>query len=152
LQSGPSPLLIPEAPLGTYPVTARAAGFADWVGEVRVKEKGPTEVYAQMNRLYGSLRVESTPAGADIMLDGWRVGYTPHTVDEVKIGNAVVELRKDGYAWQTLNVQIETKQESRLNFTLEKTPEPKIGRKFVIADLGLTLQPIAAGSFRMGGR
>jgi hypothetical protein len=76
----------------------------------------------------GSLTIGSVPAGADIYVDGQRLGYqTPHKLAEIEAGIYHLVLKKAGYLDQPVKVTIGAGQLTEANPTLvkiEKPPDP----------------------------
>ena len=70
-----------------------------------------------------TLRVESEPAGADVLVDGKKVGVTPYR-GPVAAGARKLEWRKAGYASQELAVQAAPGKELSEHRRLEPTPIP----------------------------
>ena len=150
LEHGVSPLTIKDARLGRYPIKLRAAGYDDWSGEVEVKENEFAEVDATLKRTVGSLRVHSSPAGAEVLIDGKVAGKTPFFQPELLPQSVRVELRLHGYLPQALSGQVEGRKELHLSTAMEKWEGPLAGESFIMPGLNLRLQSIAPGTFLMG--
>jgi hypothetical protein len=67
------------------------------------------------------IEIVSTPAGADIELDGKYVGSTPSTITAAS-GEHEVTIRKGGFAVWTKNIVLST---GHVNMNAELTPEPR---------------------------
>jgi hypothetical protein len=50
-----------------------------------------------MRSIYATIKVESKPPGAAVVIDGIHKGQTPCSVDDVLVGNHTLKLVKDGY-------------------------------------------------------
>ena len=146
---GRTPYVFKELPVGRYNVEFQREG--GWVAQTIVAEIKKGDTTSKSGEFpSGSLRVDSTPSGAEVLISGKVVGKTPFQLPEVVPGAGGVELRLKGYKSQTLTAQIVGKQELRLNATLEKWEGPLAGEAFGIPALNLTILPIAPGTFRMG--
>lgn len=66
--------------------------------------------------IYGELRVSSTPAGAQIYVDGKYVGTTPTSIQTI-IGERKVEIKRAGYSSET--AVIEVKEGATSNVSME---------------------------------
>lgn len=69
--------------------------------------------------LYGSLVVETTPKGSDVILDGKNIGRSP-LVHKLLIGDHKVELSHEGYLSESHTVNIKHNEESSLIESLTK--------------------------------
>ena len=77
--------------------------------------------------LVGSIAVTSTPAGADVSLDGTSRGTAPLTIPEVTAGNHTIELRYTGYASWSQVIEVipgETLHIDAILVPLTPTPVP----------------------------
>ena len=81
-------------PVGRYRATVTGSGYRDETIEISL-QKG-AEFSLEPYRT-GSVRVESTPSGAGVYVDGVYAGRTPVTVAEVEKGYRTVEVKLDGY-------------------------------------------------------
>ena len=66
----------------------------------------------------GSIRLTTTPAGAEAFVDGRRVRQTPSTVDSLPFGPHYVTFKLDGYQRMMVRVDLRSKQEE-LSVSLE---------------------------------
>ena len=81
--------------------------------------------------MVGSIEVSSTPAGADVYLDGNSLGKAPLTIPEVTAGNHAIELRYTGYASWTRVVEVipgETLHVDGILVPVMPTPVPTTGQ------------------------
>lgn len=54
----------------------------------------------------GTATLRSTPSGAEVWLDGRRIGTTPHTAHDLSPGTHRVEFRRDGYETHATSVRV----------------------------------------------
>lgn len=86
--------LVTELPAGTHSVEFRYRGSAQTVDLTIAAGETVTErIEWRGQRSTGSLKIESQPAGADVLVDGISVGKTPLVVDDVAAGMREVELK-----------------------------------------------------------
>jgi len=78
-----------------------------------------TPVQLQEN---GSVRILSSPAGAEVYLDGEYRGTTPATVTAVPAGNHSLEVRANGYDRWTLPVTVRAGSIANVSVTLNAIP------------------------------
>jgi len=73
----------------------------------------------------GSIAVDSTPRGADILLDAVATGQrTPYTLTGVAAGPHALTLRRQGYSDATVNVAVLTGQAVNANAVLQPVQPP----------------------------
>jgi len=77
----------------------------------------------------GTLRLTSTPAGAQVELDGTVVGTTPLTLDDVNAGAHEVAFVRSGYETTRTSITVPAGQERQLTATLT----PQMGQLRVLA-------------------
>jgi hypothetical protein len=83
---------------------------------------------------FGSIYVQSNPAGATIYLDGTDTGHTtPYTITDVIVGSHTIKLEYYHYKDQEGTVAVNADESTSINWTLTSAPE-----------LTLTIQPDAA--------
>ncbi len=68
----------------------------------------------------GSLRLESEPSGAQIFLNGNRIGRTPKIVDGLPTGRVTVEARMDGYESQKKIISVSGGRSAHVGFALSE--------------------------------
>ena len=111
---------------GQYVVEARQASHrstSQRIDVVRGKEQrieldAPTPIY-------GTLNVTSRPVGADVYVDGTKVGTTPDVFTTILEGTRTIELRKSGYAAYAAEVNVTEGKVSDLSATLSVEEKPK---------------------------
>jgi len=72
----------------------------------------------QITAKFGELRVGSKPLGANVILDGRRVGKTPFTRKGLRVGSYKISVKKDGFSDYTAKVRIRTNKMTRISPTL----------------------------------
>jgi hypothetical protein len=109
-QASPSAAALAGSANSSAPVTTAA-------NPVKAETPTPTEV----NREKIKCNFNSTPAGAEITLDGRYVGNTPSTVG-VNTGTHVVVLFMPGFAQWKRELTVSSGSDLSVNATLQKTP------------------------------
>lgn len=73
----------------------------------------------------GTLIVNSTPLGVDVYLDNKYQGFTPLTLEDVKIGRHTITTKKLGYyeAMQDINLK---PTENKVSIAMAKIPPPEV--------------------------
>jgi hypothetical protein len=75
---------------------------------------------AARTEFFGSLAVESLPAGARVFLDGRLLGTTPLVSARIPVGSHVVRVDRAGFLPWTTSVQIVSGQRVRVTASLER--------------------------------
>lgn len=70
--------------------------------------------------IFGSLDIMTTPAGANIIINGNNYGTTPNTINKLLIGNYKIQLIKNGFETVFKNISI---SENKLNEIIETLTE-----------------------------
>ena len=133
---------------GDYRVECRLPSHRSTVRELTVDPTmdGRTIRLDTPTPIYGSLDISSTPAGADIWIDGTKVGTTPMLLPECLVGDHTVRISKAGYGDYTRTVALAEDATEEINCRLEN------GRPVVIsapegADIYVDGRRVATGRF-----
>jgi hypothetical protein len=121
---GRTPLRLGGLAPGTYAVTFSLPGYRDTTAQVTVAGGAVSEVTATLGPAAGSIFLNSTPAGARVLLDGTAAGFTPVVLENVTAGNHTVALEKDGYAPVTRQVSPAAGLRVQVDAILEPVPGP----------------------------
>ncbi len=90
---------------GQHSVTVSKAGYSTDTRSVGVVSGSKSFVISHLAQLMATLSVASTPAGANVYIDGRDTGKTTPAQVSVDKGNHVVLVRKSGYLDETTNAQ-----------------------------------------------
>lgn len=94
-------LVVSDLPIGLTDYVAMLANYDDYHGSVVVEEditKDVTITLIPLEAGKGSLYIETTPAGAEIFIDGIdKNAVTPMTIPSLDTGGHTFELQKSGY-------------------------------------------------------
>ena len=88
-----------------------------------IVQQGKTETFNidAPKPITGSLYISSTPSGADILIDGERIGQvTPYLFNNILTGNHVVALSLTDYVQVSQNITITQGNTENIKFSLEK--------------------------------
>ena len=89
-----------------------------------IVQQGKTETFTieAPKPITGSLYISSTPSGADIVIDGERIGQvTPYLFNNILTGNHVVTLLLNNYEKNTNNVMIKEGERESLKIDLKSS-------------------------------
>lgn len=116
---GKSPYKSNKLSVGNYKVKVTKDNFKTAEKTVTVNDKKTTEENIEMQHLYGSIEISSSPANADVYIDGKHYGKTPIQIKEILIGNHELKIDKDGYRLITMNVAIKENEILKINERLQ---------------------------------
>jgi serine/threonine-protein kinase len=99
-QSGQTPVTLPLA-AGSYNLVLRLEGYEPYVGQVQVKDNAQTTLDLELRQRSANhvawAQVNSTPEGAEIMVDGNSTGqFTPARV-QIPSGTHTIAMKLKGY-------------------------------------------------------
>jgi serine/threonine-protein kinase len=98
-QAGQTPVQLPLAP-GNYNLVLRLSGYDAYSSAIVVRDDGQSKIHAELHQKSGHVawaQVESTPAGAEIWVDGESTGKKTPARVEIPSGIHNVLLKLDGY-------------------------------------------------------
>jgi TonB family protein len=129
---GSSPLDLADVPLGSYEIKVELKGYEPKTQGLDLTEEAPNgEVKIALVKAApttGLADILSTPFGADVNVDGAKVGLTPLTGLRLKPGTHQVEVSREGYEpWSgTLLVQVgkRSRLDASLRAKVKATPPP----------------------------
>ncbi len=96
-QVGTTPVTLYDLAPGQVSYRLALADYEDATGSATVVAGRVASATVTMPEPTGSLRIVTTPAGAEVYVDGRRRGTTPITIEAVEPGSRQIELRLDGY-------------------------------------------------------
>lgn len=87
---------------GIYNVECKKKGYSSSMTEIMISKEnnGKTITLKSPTPQFGSLDITSTPLNAEIFIDGKSVGYTPMIINELLVGEHLVEIKKGGYEYR----------------------------------------------------
>ena len=96
--------VLANLPPGKYAVTARAEGWPDARGEVEITAERQTDL--TVNFPFGSLRLDSDPAGANVRWGNATLGKTPLLIPQLPPGEAQLSVEYQSWpAWPAVIVR-----------------------------------------------
>jgi serine/threonine protein kinase len=129
---GVTPLRLRNLAPGRYTVRVSRRGYASGEREVVLSAERPSSTVtvsldrasraqpASRTSFYGSLSVDSLPAGASVFLDGGLIGTTPMVASRVAAGSHVVRVDRTGFRSWTSPIQVVSGQRLRVTASLER--------------------------------
>lgn len=136
---GQSPVSIPSLSPGDYEVRCAKEGYGELSRTVTIKNGAAAREEFRLSSVMGRIEVRTSPPGAEILLDGRKVGYSKASggeteetsdifpIENVMEGEHVLLVRKEGYQEVSRTVRIESKKTSRQhNVKLKKSFIPDV--------------------------
>lgn len=97
---------------GKYTIEAQKDGCHSQTRQIELKDNDTIKVdFSALKTITGSLQVDYEPAGADILLNGKKVGVTPLVLKELPVGEYQLEIWKECYVKEVATVKIAEDQE-----------------------------------------
>lgn len=111
-----------ELGYGAYLVECRLPGHKSSQQEVLIGRGSDNGVITLTSPtpIYGSVDINSTPADAEVWMDGKKVGTTPMFLAESLVGEHKLKVSKLGYKDRTATIVVAEGQTTSSNITLEK--------------------------------
>ena len=120
-QPGQTPTTLPLA-AGSYNLVLRLEGYEPYVGQIQVKDNIQTALDLELKPRAGHVawaQVETTPAGAEILVDGISTGrFSPARV-QIPSGTHTIGLRLKGYELARRGIQASEGGTVNVNATLQ---------------------------------
>ena len=127
---GQTPRLITDLPVtAVYSVTLSKAGFLDRTIQVKFDGRTPVVKEERMVSDSGSLKITSSPEGAEVTVNGIVRGRTPLTVEGIARGSADVRLSLDGFTPETRKPVMRAGETQEVKVALT----PKAGTVFLLS-------------------
>ena len=99
--------------LGNYNIECRKASHQPSMHLLKVESTAKMSyAFEALTPIYGSLDVECNVDGADVYVDGKKVGVTPNVFQNILVGDRQVEVRKSGYKSVLQSVNVKENQTS----------------------------------------
>ena len=119
---------------GKYTIEAQKDGCHSQSRQVELKDNDTIIVeFTALKTITGSLRVDYEPAGADVLLNGKKVGVTPLVLKELPVGDYHLEIWKEYYVKEFATVKIAEDQEWKEYGELKPT---QFGKLYLNAENG----------------
>lgn len=115
---GLTPVLVNNILVGSHTITASKLGYNSESKLVNVTNGATTNVSFTLSLQTGNVYVTSNPSSANVYLDGSYKGLTPVTINNVQVGNHIVNLSKMGYGPKSSIVSVSPGLTTSVNFNL----------------------------------
>ena len=104
---------------GMHLLEARKSGYRSQQKTIQLAQQQKLDVtFGELVAIQGNLSVNYKPFGADVYVDGKKLGQSPRVFNGLLVGNHQVEVRKDGYATDRKTIAISEGQTASITGTL----------------------------------
>lgn len=104
---------------GMHLVEAKKNGYRNQQKTIQLSQQQKLDVsFGELVAILGNLSVNYKPFGAEVYVDGKKLGQSPRVFNGLLVGNHQVEVRKDGYATDKKSVTISEGQTASISGTL----------------------------------
>ena len=104
---------------GMHLVEVKKKGYRSQQKTIQLSQQKKLDVaFGELIAIQGNLSVNYKPFGADVYVDGKKLGQSPRVFNGLLVGNHQVEVRKDGYATDKKSVTISEGQTASISGTL----------------------------------
>lgn len=127
---GCGPLVLPGMKPGVHTVRCEAQGYATMMREITIENGKSVREEFKLSNVMGRIDLRSAPGGADVFLDGRKVGATKRvgedpstpselfTIEDVMEGEHIVSVRSPGFVDSNRSVDVAAKTTSHLGRVL----------------------------------
>ena len=146
---------------GMHLIEAKKEGYRSQQRTINLSQQQKLDVaFNELAAIQGNLSVNYKPFGADVYVDGKKVGQTPRVFNGILVGNHKVEIKKNGYGTESKQVNILEGQTATLSGVLTTntivstaTGSSLSGNTITIPvkdGISIDMVRVEAGTFTMG--
>ena len=104
---------------GMHLIEVKKNGYRSQQKTIQLSQQKKLDVvFGELVAILGNLSVNYKPFGADVYVDGKKLGQSPRVFNGLLVGNHQVEVRKDGYTTDKKSVTISEGQTMSISGTL----------------------------------
>ena len=104
---------------GMHLIEVKKNGYRSQQKTIQLSQQQKLDVaFGELVSILGNLSVNYKPFGADVYVDGKKLGQSPRVFNGLLIGNHQVEVRKEGYTTDNKTVMISEGQTANITGTL----------------------------------
>ena len=146
---------------GMHLIEAKKDGYRSQQRTINLSQQQRLDVaFAELAAIQGNLSVNYKPFGADVFIDGKKVGQSPRVFNGILVGSHKVEIKKDGYGTDSKTVSILEGQTASLSGVLTTHTSSSVALGFsssgntitipVKDGISIDMVRVEAGTFTMG--
>ncbi|WP_302428048.1 SUMF1/EgtB/PvdO family nonheme iron enzyme [uncultured Prevotella sp.] len=146
---------------GMHLIEAKKDGYRSQQRTINLSQQQKLDVaFNELAAIQGNLSVNYKPFGAEVYIDGNKVGQSPHVFNGIMVGSHKVEIKKDGYGTDSKTVSILEGQTASLSGVLTTNTSSSVasgasssGNTITIPvkdGISIDMVRVEAGTFTMG--
>ena len=146
---------------GMHLIEAKKEGYRSQQRTINLSQQQKLDVaFNELAAIQGNLSVNYKPFGADVYVDGKKVGQSPRVFNGLLVGSHKVEIKKDGYGTDSQQVNILEGQTATLSGVLTTNASSSVasgasssGNTITIPvkdGISIDMVRVEAGTFTMG--
>ena len=146
---------------GMHLIEVKKEGYRSQQRTINLSQQQKLDVaFNELAAIQGNLSVNYKPFGADVYIDGNKVGQSPRVFNGIMVGNHKVEIKKDGYGTDSKTVNILEGQTATIAGVLSTNTSSSValgtsssGNTITIpvkAGISIDMVRVEAGTFTMG--
>ena len=146
---------------GMHLIEAKKEGYRSQQRTINLSQQQKLDVaFTELAAIQGNLSVNYKPFGADVYIDGKKIGQSPRVFNGIMVGSHKVEIKKDGYSTDSKTVNILEGQTATLAGMLTTNTSSSVasgtsssGNTITIPvknGISIEMVRVEAGTFTMG--
>ena len=146
---------------GMHLIEAKKDGYRSQQRTINLSQQQKLDVaFNELAAIQGNLSVNYKPFGADVYVEGKKIGQSPRVFNGLLVGNHKVEIKKDGYGTESKQVNILEGQTATLAGVLTTNTSSSVasgaslsGNRLTIPvkdGISIDMVRVEAGTFTMG--
>ena len=146
---------------GMHLIEVKKEGYRSQQRTINLSQQQKLDVaFSELAAIQGNLSVNYKPFGADVYIDGKKIGQSPRVFNGIMVGNHKVEIKKDGYGTESKTVNILEGQTATLAGVLTTNASSSVasgasssGNTITIPvkdGISIDMVRVEAGTFTMG--
>ena len=146
---------------GMHLIEAKKDGYRSQQRTINLSQQQKLDVaFTELAAIQGNLSVNYKPFGADVYIDGKKIGQSPRVFNGIMVGSHKVEIKKDGYSTDSKTVNILEGQTATLAGMLTTNTSSSVasgtsssGNTITIPvknGISIEMVRVEAGTFTMG--
>ena len=146
---------------GMHLIEAKKEGYRSQQRTINLSQQQKLDMaFNELAAIQGNLSVNYKPFGADVYVDGKKIGQSPRVFNGIMVGNHKVEIKKDGYGTDSKTVNILEGQTATLagvlttNTTASSTTGSTLSGNTITIPvkngINIEMVRVEAGTFTMG--
>ena len=157
---GQTPLLLTTLNPGNHRLTLSLPGFQSKNVDLNLEDRTPVKLEVDLTSASGTLNIETTPADAEVFINGISRGKTPLTIERIPEGSVNIDIKAAGYETHTRQVSLAAGEVQKINEAMKPLPGTLLivsipsGARVYIADefkgtTPFTLEKLSPGTYRV---